>query len=80
MVCVWDTVVCSPKLGMSLWRRGHRGHGLRANEREKLKLEMVISRNSMHTENVCSQGGYCNFMHLKKISGELRKRLFVRNK
>ncbi|KAM2061184.1 hypothetical protein PS1_046764 [Malus domestica] len=33
-----------------------------------------------YEENVCNQGGYCNFMHLKKISRELRRRLFGRNK
>ncbi|KAH7277587.1 hypothetical protein KP509_39G058000 [Ceratopteris richardii] len=27
-------------------------------------------------ENMCNRGGYCNFMHLKKTSRELRKRLF----
>lgn len=29
-------------------------------------------------ENTCARGGYCNFMHLKNISRELRKRLFGR--
>ena len=29
-------------------------------------------------ENTCSRGGYCNFMHLKNISRDLRKRLFGR--
>ncbi|KAM1262678.1 hypothetical protein ACFX13_028446 [Malus domestica] len=33
-----------------------------------------------YEENVCNRGGYCNFMHLKKISRELRRRLFGRNK
>ncbi|OIV92185.1 hypothetical protein TanjilG_30893 [Lupinus angustifolius] len=33
-----------------------------------------------YEENVCNRGGYCNFMHLKKISRELRKQLFGRNK
>ncbi|KAF7818733.1 splicing factor U2af small subunit B-like [Senna tora] len=33
-----------------------------------------------YEENVCNRGGYCNFMHLKKISRELRKRLFGRNR
>ncbi|KAM1109788.1 hypothetical protein EV2_009473 [Malus domestica] len=27
-----------------------------------------------YEENVCNRGGYCNFMHLKKISRELRRR------
>lgn len=31
-----------------------------------------------YEENTCSRGGYCNFMHLKPISRELRKRLFGR--
>ncbi|CAK9320142.1 unnamed protein product [Citrullus colocynthis] len=31
-----------------------------------------------YEENVCNRGGYCNFMHLKKISRELRRRLFGR--
>ncbi|KAK7244973.1 hypothetical protein RIF29_39802 [Crotalaria pallida] len=33
-----------------------------------------------YEENVCNRGGYCNFMHLKKISRELRKQLFGRNR
>ncbi|XP_019453322.1 PREDICTED: splicing factor U2af small subunit B-like isoform X1 [Lupinus angustifolius] len=33
-----------------------------------------------YEENVCNRGGYCNFMHLKKISRDLRKRLFGRNR
>ncbi|KAI4349025.1 hypothetical protein L6164_009679 [Bauhinia variegata] len=33
-----------------------------------------------YEENVCNRGGYCNFMHLKKISRELRKRLFGRSR
>ncbi|KAK6126305.1 hypothetical protein DH2020_039950 [Rehmannia glutinosa] len=31
-----------------------------------------------YEENVCNRGGYCNFMHLKKISRELRQQLFRR--
>ncbi|XP_052187454.1 splicing factor U2af small subunit B-like [Diospyros lotus] len=27
-------------------------------------------------ENACNRGGYCNFMHLKRISRELRRHLF----
>jgi splicing factor U2AF 35 kDa subunit len=27
-------------------------------------------------ENVCNRGGYCNFMHVKKVSRDLRRRLF----
>ncbi|CAD7701123.1 unnamed protein product [Ostreobium quekettii] len=33
-----------------------------------------------YEENTCSRGGYCNFMHLKPISRELRKVLFGRYK
>ncbi|KAK7267889.1 hypothetical protein RIF29_20569 [Crotalaria pallida] len=33
-----------------------------------------------YEENVCNRGGYCNFMHLKKISRDLRKRLFGRSR
>ncbi|XP_027175642.1 splicing factor U2af small subunit B-like [Coffea eugenioides] len=33
-----------------------------------------------YEENVCNRGGYCNFMHLKKISRELRRQLFGRSK
>ncbi|MCO5567364.1 hypothetical protein L7F22_021054 [Adiantum nelumboides] len=29
-----------------------------------------------YEENTCNRGGYCNFMHLKKTSRELRKKLF----
>ncbi|KAF3653514.1 Splicing factor U2af small subunit A [Capsicum baccatum] len=29
-----------------------------------------------YEENVCNRGGYCNFMHLKKISRDLRRQLF----
>ncbi|KAK4369511.1 hypothetical protein RND71_013303 [Anisodus tanguticus] len=29
-----------------------------------------------YEENICNRGGYCNFMHLKKISRELRRQLF----
>ncbi|CAA0830396.1 Splicing factor U2af small subunit B [Striga hermonthica] len=29
-----------------------------------------------YEENVCNRGGYCNFMHLKKIGRELRQQLF----
>ncbi|XP_075517396.1 splicing factor U2af small subunit B-like [Primulina tabacum] len=29
-----------------------------------------------YEENVCNRGGYCNFMHLKKINRELRQQLF----
>lgn len=32
-----------------------------------------------YEENVCNRGGYCNFMHLKKIGRELRKQLFGRS-
>ncbi|KAL3825822.1 hypothetical protein ACJIZ3_021851 [Penstemon smallii] len=33
-----------------------------------------------YEENVCNRGGYCNFMHLKKISRELRQQLFRKSK
>ncbi|PQM39692.1 splicing factor U2af small subunit B [Prunus yedoensis var. nudiflora] len=29
-----------------------------------------------YEENTCNRGGYCNFMHLKRISRELRRELF----
>ncbi|KAG6507926.1 hypothetical protein ZIOFF_033280 [Zingiber officinale] len=29
-----------------------------------------------YEENTCNRGGYCNFMHLKQISRELRRKLF----
>ncbi|XP_027159473.1 splicing factor U2af small subunit B-like isoform X2 [Coffea eugenioides] len=31
-----------------------------------------------YEENTCNRGGYCNFMHLKRISRELRRQLFGR--
>ncbi|XP_047308374.1 splicing factor U2af small subunit B-like [Impatiens glandulifera] len=31
-----------------------------------------------YEENTCNRGGYCNFMHLKKIGRELRRQLFGR--
>ncbi|XP_057954032.1 splicing factor U2af small subunit B-like [Malania oleifera] len=31
-----------------------------------------------YEENSCNRGGYCNFMHLKRISRELRRQLFGR--
>ncbi|XP_010690014.2 splicing factor U2af small subunit B [Beta vulgaris subsp. vulgaris] len=31
-----------------------------------------------YEENTCNRGGYCNFMHLKKINRELRRQLFGR--
>ncbi|KAL2557422.1 Splicing factor U2af small subunit B [Forsythia ovata] len=33
-----------------------------------------------YDENTCNRGGYCNFMHLKRISRELRRHLFGRYK
>eukprot|EP00262_Sarcandra_glabra_P019035 TRINITY_DN7026_c2_g2_i1.p1 TRINITY_DN7026_c2_g2~~TRINITY_DN7026_c2_g2_i1.p1 ORF type:complete len:312 (+),score=47.73 TRINITY_DN7026_c2_g2_i1:202-1137(+) len=33
-----------------------------------------------YEENTCNRGGYCNFMHLKKISRELRRQLFGRSR
>ncbi|KXZ54370.1 hypothetical protein GPECTOR_5g45 [Gonium pectorale] len=33
-----------------------------------------------YEENTCNRGGYCNFMHLKPISRDLRKKLFGRYK
>ncbi|KAF5826587.1 hypothetical protein DUNSADRAFT_2631 [Dunaliella salina] len=33
-----------------------------------------------YEEETCKRGGYCNFMHLKPISKDLRKRLFGRYK
>lgn len=33
-----------------------------------------------YEENTCNRGGYCNFMHLKPISRDLRKHLFGRYK
>ncbi|KAL2554298.1 Splicing factor U2af small subunit B [Forsythia ovata] len=33
-----------------------------------------------YEENVCNRGGYCNFMHLKKINRELRRQLFGRSR
>lgn len=33
-----------------------------------------------YEENTCNRGGYCNFMHLKPISKDLRKHLFGRYK
>mmetsp|Transcript_27229 Transcript_27229/g.69949 ORF Transcript_27229/g.69949 Transcript_27229/m.69949 type:complete len:274 (+) Transcript_27229:335-1156(+) len=33
-----------------------------------------------YEENTCARGGYCNFMHLKPISRDLRKHLFGRYK
>jgi len=29
-------------------------------------------------ESTCSRGGYCNFMHLKKVSSKLQRRLLAR--
>ncbi|CAO2813213.1 unnamed protein product [Amaranthus hypochondriacus] len=31
-----------------------------------------------YEENTCNRGGYCNFMHLKKISRDLKRHLFGR--
>ncbi|KAH9660176.1 splicing factor U2af small subunit A [Citrus sinensis] len=31
-----------------------------------------------YEENTCNRGGYCNFMHLKRISRDLRRQLFGR--
>ncbi|GKV34856.1 hypothetical protein SLEP1_g43197 [Rubroshorea leprosula] len=33
-----------------------------------------------YEENTCNRGGYCNFMHLKRIGRELRRQLFGRNR
>ncbi|KAL8480947.1 hypothetical protein ACS0TY_027461 [Phlomoides rotata] len=33
-----------------------------------------------YEEDACNRGGYCNFMHLKRISRELRRQLFGRNR
>mmetsp|Transcript_6552 Transcript_6552/g.24331 ORF Transcript_6552/g.24331 Transcript_6552/m.24331 type:complete len:317 (-) Transcript_6552:125-1075(-) len=33
-----------------------------------------------YEENTCNRGGYCNFMHLKPVSRDMRKRLFGRSK
>eukprot|EP00249_Psilotum_nudum_P019978 c27507_g1_i1 orf=325-1254(+) len=33
-----------------------------------------------YEENNCNRGGYCNFMHLRKVSRELRRKLFGNNK
>ncbi|XP_022846233.1 splicing factor U2af small subunit B-like [Olea europaea var. sylvestris] len=33
-----------------------------------------------YEENECNRGGYCNFMHLKKINRELRRKLFGRSR
>jgi splicing factor U2AF subunit len=33
-----------------------------------------------YEENTCNRGGYCNFMHLKPISRDLRRRLYGRYK
>ncbi|KAH9608007.1 hypothetical protein KSS87_012506 [Heliosperma pusillum] len=33
-----------------------------------------------YEENVCNRGGLCNFMHLKKISRELRRQLFGKHR
>lgn len=33
-----------------------------------------------YEESTCNRGGYCNFMHLKPIGKDLRKRLFGRYK
>lgn len=33
-----------------------------------------------YEENTCTRGGYCNFMHLRPISRDLRKQLFGRYK
>ncbi|KAK3028804.1 hypothetical protein RJ639_038631 [Escallonia herrerae] len=34
----------------------------------------------VYEENTCNRGGYCNFMHLKRISKDLRRQLFGRYK
>ncbi|XP_073149437.1 splicing factor U2af small subunit B-like [Henckelia pumila] len=33
-----------------------------------------------YEENSCNRGGYCNFMHLKRIGRELRRQLFGRSR
>ncbi|CAI9778952.1 unnamed protein product [Fraxinus pennsylvanica] len=33
-----------------------------------------------YEENECNRGGYCNFMHLKKINRELRRKLFGKSR
>ncbi|KAK4396768.1 Splicing factor U2af small subunit B [Sesamum angolense] len=33
-----------------------------------------------YEEDACNRGGYCNFMHLKRISRELRRQLFGRHR
>ncbi|CAL0324182.1 unnamed protein product [Lupinus luteus] len=32
-----------------------------------------------YEENTCNRGGYCNFMHLKKVGRDLRRQLFGRH-
>ena len=33
------------------------------------------ARCRQYEEAVCGRGGYCNFMHLKKVSSRLQRRL-----
>ncbi|KAK8496180.1 hypothetical protein V6N13_052112 [Hibiscus sabdariffa] len=33
-----------------------------------------------YDENTCNRGGYCNFMHLKRIRWELRRQLFGKSR
>lgn len=39
-----------------------------------------LAPSQQYEENTCNRGGYCNFMHLKPIGKDLRKRLFGRYK
>ncbi|KAK3405853.1 hypothetical protein EUGRSUZ_K02078 [Eucalyptus grandis] len=51
-----------------------------ANAVQNLTGRFYAATCRQYEENVCNRGGYCNFMHLKKISRELRRRLFGRSR
>ncbi|GJV91093.1 putative nucleotidyltransferase, ribonuclease H, partial [Tanacetum coccineum] len=63
------------------------GSCLKAEEKEcleacsrqmKLHLTWLISNWRQYEDNTCNRGGYCNFMHLKKLRRELTGQLFVK--
>jgi splicing factor U2AF subunit len=69
---------CAAKALMSVQGRYYAGRPIQIEFSPVTDFREATCR--QYEENTCNRGGYCNFMHLKAISRDLRKHLFGRYK
>ena len=62
------------------WPDVYTGQPLRSNVNSAAVLLSYSTNSSTPLHRECTRGGFCNFMHLKPISRELRRELYGRRR